>query len=68
MTKQEVLNDIDKLCADIDKWVGEYVSGATLQNSNRVIAARRQLEMLIVSAHQELSMLRDYIDESIKDE
>lgn len=67
MTKQEVLQDIDKLCGDIDKWIGEYVSSAALQNSNRVIAARRQLETLIVSANQELSFLRDYIDENVKE-
>ena len=68
MTKQDVLQDIDRLCADIDKWTGEYVSGAALQNSNRVIAARRQLETLIVSANQELSFLRDYIEENINED
>ena len=68
MTKQEVLQDIDKLCGDIDKWITEYVSGVSLQNSNRVIIARRMMEELLVSAHQELSFLRDYIDEKVKED
>ena len=63
MTKEEVLKDIKSLIEDIDKWTGEYVSGSVLQNSNRIIAARRQLESLLVAAHQELSFLYDYIKE-----
>lgn len=61
MTKKEILKDIQSLIEDIDKWTGEYVSGNALQNSNRIIIARRQLESLLVAAHQELSFLYDYI-------
>ena len=64
--KEKILEDIQSLIQDIDKWTGEYVSGAALQSSNRIIIARRQLERLMVAAHQELSFLYDYIKEGGK--
>ena len=68
MNKEKILEDIQSLIQDIDKWTGEYVSGSVLQNSNRIIIARRQLENLMVAAHQELTFLYDYIKEGDKDD
>ena len=65
--KEKILSDIQSLIQDIDKWTDEYVSGTALQNSNRIIIARRQLESLMVAAHQELSFLYDYIKEGGED-
>jgi hypothetical protein len=59
MTKQEVLKDIDKLCEEIDKWTFVRVTKGPMPETS---------ERLLVSAHQELSFLMDYIEENVKED
>lgn len=68
MTKQEVLQDIDKLCGEIDKWTSRRVAVAGGKDPSLYTECTWRLETLIVDANQELSMLRDYIEENIKEE
>ena len=65
MTKQEVLQDIDKLCDDIDMWVGDKIMDDKFQNIGRLCW---ESEKLVVSARQELSFIRDYIEENVKED
>lgn len=68
MTKTEVLQDIDKLCADIDKWIGKKVKALSEKDDYNVTVANNQISRLLIDANQELSFLRDYIDENVKEE
>ena len=68
MTKQEVLKDIDKLCADIDKCTMAIVNAAKDRDIEALNAANVDASRLLVSANQELSFLRDYIEENVKEE
>ena len=66
MTKQEVLADIDKLCGDIDNCTGDIVRAAKERDYEAFERANNKASGLLVSAHQELSFLRDYINDNIK--
>ena len=68
MTKQEVLQDIDKLCGEIDKWTGIRVKAMIQKDVAAKEEASCEIWRIVISAHQELSFLRDYIDENIKEE
>ena len=67
MTKQEVLQDIDKLCGDIDDWTGDNVAAAMNRDYEERIMLQKKASKLVVAAHQELSFLRDYINDNIKE-
>jgi len=68
MTKKEVLQSIDDLIKSIDKWTGKRVMASLEKDDNAYREAIFALEGLAIDAAQELTFLRDYIDENIKDE
>lgn len=63
MTKKEVLQSIDDLIKSIDKWALKRA-----KDYNAYKEAMFALAGLAINAQQELTFLRDYIDENIKDE
>ncbi len=62
MTKKEILNGIDSLCKDIDSCTWDIVKAKKDKDIEAVNTAHYKMEGLMVSAHQELSFLRDLID------
>ena len=62
MTKQDVLNSIDKLCQQCDEVTGDIVLSRLKQDDARAAHVHWKMESLIVACHQELSFLREYID------
>ena len=68
MTKKEVLQDIDKLFRDIDDWTGDNVAAAMNRDYEERTRLLHEASRLVVAAQQELSMLRDYIEENVNEE
>ena len=68
MTKQEVLQDIDKLCGEIDDWTGDNIEAAMNRDYEERVKLQQKASKLVVAAHQELSFLRDYIEENVKED
>ena len=66
MPKQEVLNSIDKLCKQCDEVTDDIVLARLTKDNAKAAHVRWKMETLIVSCHQELSFLIDYIDENVK--
>ena len=67
MTKQEVLQDIDKLCGDINKLTVIRINAILDRDLVAEKEALHKIISLLISAHQELSFLRDYINDNIKE-
>ena len=68
MTKQEVLQDIDKLCGGLDKWLHMKADALDEGDIHNVVVANNKISRIAIEALQELSFLRDYINENIKEE
>ena len=68
MTKKEVLKGIDVLCASIGKSIGDFIKAATYGDGKEVDNQLKEMSRLLIGANQELSFLRDYIDENIKED
>ena len=68
MNKKEVLKSIDSLCNDIDKWITKRVESSIEHDDKMLDEARFEMEGLLVDCNQELSYLRDYIEEKVNDE
>jgi len=64
MTKQDVLSGIDKLCAEIDGAVYDLVDARVKKSDHELCIAEAKIEQLIVGAHQQLSFLREYINDN----
>lgn len=67
MTKQEVLNSIDKLCKQCDEVTGGIVLARLTQDDAKAAHVRWKMESLIVASQQELTFLSDYINENVKE-
>ena len=67
MTKQEVLRSIDSLIRDLNKWTGKRVKASLDRDDNAYREAMFELEGLASDANQELTYLRDYIEENVKE-
>ena len=67
MTKKEVLRSMDSLIRDIDEWTTKRVKASLEKNDEAYREAMFQLEGLIMDAQQEVTYLRDYINEHIKE-
>lgn len=66
MTKKKVLEDISKLCEDLDNCIWDICKAAQNRNIEALNEANVDASRLIICAHQELSFLMDYIDENVK--
>lgn len=64
MTKQEVLNSIDKLCKQCDEVTEDIVLARLTQDDAKAAHVHWKMESTIVACHQELSFLRDYINDN----
>lgn len=65
MTKKEVLQDIDKLCSEIDTASDTFVESVLKKDFAAINTAKNEVVRLLMSAHQELSFLKGYIDENV---
>lgn len=63
MTKEEVLQDIDRLCGEIDKWNAMGVD----DKEDAALCVEKAFK-LVESAHKKLSFLRGYIEDNVKEE
>lgn len=68
MTKKEVLRSVDSLIRDLDKWTVKRVKASLDNDDEAYQEAMFELEGLISDSQQELTCLRDYIDEHIKED
>lgn len=68
MTKQEVLRSVDSLIRDLDKWTTKRVKAILDKDDEAYREAMFELEGLAADSHQELTFLRDYIEESVKED
>ena len=68
MTKKEVLKSVDELCSEIDEWVGKRILAAKQNDQIAYDQVMFIAEGLVVCANQELSFLRDYIEDNVKDD
>lgn len=66
MTKQEVLDSIDKLCKQCDEVTEDIVLARLTQDDAKAAHVHWKMESMIVACHQELSFLRGYIEEQSK--
>ena len=65
MTIQDVLKDIDALCKRCDDATDDIVLSRLSRDDAKAAHVRWKMESLIVACHQELSFLRDYIEQNI---
>lgn len=63
--KQDVLNDIDALCKKCDEVTGDIVLARLTRDNAKAAHVHWRMEFLIVACNQELSFLRDYIEQNI---
>jgi len=68
MTKLEVLHDIDGLCVDLDRCIWEICKAAQNRDIEALNEANVEASRMVICAHQELSFLRCYIDDNVKDD
>lgn len=68
MTKQEVLQDINHLCLDLDNCIWDIVRAAQNHDTESLNKANVYASRMVICAHQELSFLREYINENIKED
>lgn len=68
MTKKEVLRSVDSLIRDLDEWTTKRVKASLDKDEKDYQEAMFQLEGLAADSQQELTYLRDYIDENVKKE
>ena len=61
MTKEEIIEAIDKLYSDIDKWSSFTVDSILDDNKEDVKKARVIGDTLLIQTQQLLSVLKDYI-------
>lgn len=66
MEKQEILRSIDSLCNDIDDWTTNRVKASLEHDTQAYNDCMFELEGLLMDCNQELSYLRDYIEENMK--
>lgn len=65
MTTDDVLKSIDELCAECDSVTEDVVLAALGRKDAKASHVLWRLEQLAVRCHQELSFLRDYIEQNI---
>lgn len=65
MTIQDVLKDIDALCKRCDDATDDIVLSRLSRDDAKAAHVHWRMESLIVACHQELSFLRDYIEQNI---
>ena len=68
MTKQEVLRSVDSLIRDLNNWTTKRVKASLDNDDEAYREAMFELEGLAADANQELTYLRDYIEENIKEQ
>ena len=68
MTKKEILRSMDSLIRDLDEWTTKRVKASLDKDEQAYQEAMFQLEGLNADCQQELTYLRDYIEENIKEE
>ena len=66
MTKSQILRSIDSLIKDIDVWNDKRVAASLGKDDEAYREAMFELEGLIIDAMQELTCLRDWIDENFE--
>ena len=67
MTKFEVLMDITRLYGDIDQHIWSIVEAKQSKDKEAIATCQPESERLLIAAQQELSFLRDYIEENVKE-
>ena len=66
MDKERVIDSIDKLIRDIDKCIDAIISARLKKDEHAEWRALFCMESLMVSSMQELSFLRDYIEDKVE--
>ena len=68
MTKKEVLRSVDSLIRDLDEWTTKRVKASLDKDEKAYQEAMFQLEGLVADSQQELTYLRDYVDENVNEQ
>lgn len=68
MTKKEILASIDYLTRDLDEWNTKRTKAILNEDEKAYQESVFRLDVLIIRSHQELTCLRDYIEENIKED
>lgn len=57
----EIISDMEKLYADIDKCITQLIHGRTNRDETAVANAQHKMESLMVATQQELRVIADYL-------
>ena len=67
MAKEEVLQDIDRLCEDLDRCIWNICKAAQNKDDDTLNNANIDASRMVICAHHELSFLRYYIEDNVKE-